>query len=147
MASRMRRRVDGSVYKRGRIYWFKWYGVDGRRHYRSSESSERDVAAAMLRQELSRKDKGRAPSPDPRACLVNNLLDALAARYRIESRRSLERLLDACTHLLRLFDGVSAMRVTGADTLRYADLRLHEGAAAATVNRELAALRAAYRLG
>jgi integrase len=37
--------------------------------------------------------------------------------------------------------------VTGADVLRYAQLRLKEKAAAATVNRELAALRAAYRLG
>lgn len=35
----------------------------------------------------------------------------------------------------------------GADVARYADLRLQEGAAPATINRELAALRAAYRLG
>jgi integrase len=39
------------------------------------------------------------------------------------------------------------MRVTGADVLRYAQLRLKETAAPATINRELAALRAAYRLG
>jgi integrase len=39
------------------------------------------------------------------------------------------------------------VRVTGADVTRYADLRLQEGAAPATVNRELAALRTAFRLG
>ena len=35
----------------------------------------------------------------------------------------------------------------GADVLRYANLRLDEKAKPATINRELAALRAAYRLG
>jgi integrase len=49
--------------------------------------------------------------------------------------------------LLRLFKGVQAIRVTGADILRYSQLRLKEQAAPATINRELAALRAAYRLG
>ena len=49
--------------------------------------------------------------------------------------------------MLRLFGNVPAARVTGADILRYATLRLEEKAAPATVNRELAALRAAYRLG
>jgi integrase len=39
------------------------------------------------------------------------------------------------------------MRVTGADVLRYAQLRLKAQAAPATINRELAALRAGYRLG
>ena len=36
--------------------------------------------------------------------------------------------------------------MTGADVLRYAQLRLKETAAPATINRELTALRAAYRL-
>jgi integrase len=49
--------------------------------------------------------------------------------------------------LLRLFRGVPAAKVRGTDVLRYANLRLEEKAAPATVNRELAALRAAYRLG
>ena len=49
--------------------------------------------------------------------------------------------------MLRLFANVLAARVTGADILRYATLRLEQKAAPATVNRELAALRAAYRLG
>jgi integrase len=47
---------------------------------------------------------------------------------------------------LRFFAGRSAGSVTGADVTRYADLRRGEGAAAATVNRELAALRRAFRL-
>jgi hypothetical protein len=62
-------------------------------------------------------------------------------------RRRLGRLKVANAHLLRLFRGVQAARVTGANITRYAQLRLAEQAAVATVNRELAALRRAYRLG
>ena len=54
---------------------------------------------------------------------------------------------DAVEHLLRMFRGVPTARVKGADVLRYANLRLEEKAKPATINRELAALRAAYRLG
>src|SRR6185436_16938931 len=79
--------------------------------------------------------------------VITRPLETLLARYRTEGRRSVGRAELSCRHLLRLFAGVSAVRVTGADVMRYADLRLQEGAAAATVNRELAALRAAYRLG
>jgi hypothetical protein len=97
----------------------------------------------MLRVELDRKAKGLAASPDPRLCLVDDLLEALEARYTTEGRRSLPRLKFSTEHLMRLFKGVQAIRVTGADVLRYAQQRLGEKAAPATINRELAG----YRLG
>src|SRR6058998_548831 len=96
---------------------------------------------------VKRKGDGLSASPDPRRTLVNDLLEALKNRYRVEGRRSLERLQDAAEHLLRMFRGVPAAQVKGADVLRYANLRLDEKAKPATINRELAALRAAYRLG
>ena len=37
--------------------------------------------------------------------LAEDLLAALEDRYRVEGRRSLERLEDAAAHLLRLFRG------------------------------------------
>lgn len=46
----------------------------------------------------------------------------------------------------RYFSGRAATSVTGADVAKHADLRLTEKAATATVNRELSALRRAYRL-
>jgi len=147
MRKRRARSLEGHVYRRGRIWWFKWTSLDGQRMYRSSGSLERAVAEEMLRAELSRKSKGLPSSPDPWRCRVDELLETLQARYRTEGRRSLERLKYSKEQLLRLFGNVPAARVTGADILRYATLRLEEKAAPATVNRELAALRAAYRLG
>ena len=149
MAKRKRRvrRLEGHVYQRRQIWWFKWIGDDRLRHYRSSGSTNRSVAEDMLRAELDRKAKGLVPSPDPRLCLVDDLLEALEARYTTEGRPSIDRLRFSSDHVLRLFKGVQAIRVTGADILRYSQLRLKEQAAPATINRELAALRAAYRLG
>jgi hypothetical protein len=42
---------------------------------------------------------------------------ALQDRYRVEGRRSLERLEDAVEHLLRMFRGVSAAHVKGGDAI------------------------------
>ena len=88
-----------------------------------------------------------AASPDPRRTLVDDLLVALQDRYRVEGRRSLERLEDAVEHLLRMFRSVPAAHIKGGDVLRYATLRLEDKAKPATIHRELAALRAMYRLG
>jgi integrase len=144
---RRRRRPEGCVYRRGQLFWLKWTDGFGITRYRSSGSADRTVAENTLRDELKRKADGLAASPDPRRTMVDDLLEALKNRYRVEGRRSLERLEDAVEHLLRMFRGVSAARVKGADVLRYANLRLEEKAKPATINRELAALRAAYRLG
>lgn len=135
------------MYQRRKTWWFKWIGADGRTYYRSSHSADRTVAEGLLREELQRKARGLAASPDLSRCLVDDLLESLLARYRTETRKSVGRAELSVRHLLRLFKSVPAVRVTGADVTRYADLRLKDGAAAATVNRELAALRAAFRLG
>ena len=113
MRKRRARSLEGHVYRRGRIWWFKWTSLDGQRMYRSSGSLERAVAEEMLRAELSRKSKGLPSSPDPWRCRVDELLETLQARYRTEGRRSLERLKYSKEQLLRLFGNVPAARVTG----------------------------------
>jgi integrase len=140
------RRGFGHLYRRGRTWWIKWSDANGRRHFRSSGSRDRGVAAAMLRDHVAQRDRGMPVLPDPRRVSVDMLLDGLLAEYRTNGRRSVGRAELSCAHLLRYFGGRSAAGVTGADITRYADLRLKEKAAPATVNRELAALRRAYRL-
>ena len=144
--ARRARRGSGHLYRRGKIYWFKWSDANGQPHYRSSHSTDRAVAMAMLREQLAHRDRGAPVVPDPRRVSVEMILDGLLAEYRTNGRKSTDRAELSCRHLLRYFAGRSAAAVTGADVVRYADLRLKEGSAPATVNRELAALRRAYRL-
>jgi integrase len=144
--ARRARRGSGHLYRRGKIYWFKWSDANGQPHYRSSHSTDRAVAAALLREQLAHRDRGAPVVPDPRRVSIEIILDGLLAEYRTNGRKSTDRAELSCRHLLRYFAGRSAAAVTGADIVRYADLRLKEDAAPATVNRELAALRRAYRL-
>ena len=137
---------SGHVYRRGKVFWFKFFDVMGKPHWRSSGSRDRSVAETMLRDQLGQRDRGGAPLPDPRRVSVDSILDSLLAEYRLNGRRSIERVDLSCRHLLRFFEGRAAAGVTGAEVVKYADLRRQGGAAAATVNRELAALRRAYRL-
>jgi integrase len=100
----------------------------------------------MLRDQLGQRDRGAPVLPDPRRLSLDQLLENLKTEYRLNGRRSLDRADLSCRHLLRFFAGRPAASVTGVDVAKYADLRLGEGVAPATVNRELSALRRAYRL-
>ena len=118
------------------------FGITARR-VRPTQS----VAEDMLRIELDRKGKGLAPSPDPRRCLVDDLLEALAGALR--HRGAPEPGPFALQHGAH---PEAIQRRPGDPRDRrgcpaHAQLRLKETAAPATINRELAALRAAYRLG
>ena len=144
--ARRARRGSGHIYRRGSIYWFKFFDARAKPHWRSSRSPHRAVAEKMLREQLGQRDLGAPVLPDPHRVPVDTLLDNLLAEYRLNERRSVGRAGLSCRHLLRFFEGRAAGSVTGADVNRYADLRRQEQAAAATVNRELAALRRAYRL-
>ena len=144
--ARRSRRGSGHIYRRGKTYWFKFFDVQGRPHWRSTGSRDRSVAETMLRDQLSQRDRGAPVLPDPRRVSIDAILQSLLAEYRLNARRSQERADLSCRHLLRFFQGRAAVSVTGADVNRYADLRQQAKAAPATINRELAALRRAYRL-
>lgn len=140
------RRGFGHLYRRGSVWWIKWSDASGQRHFRTSGSTVRNVAAAMLREQVAHRDRGLPVPPDPRRVSVDMILEALLAEYRTNGRRSIDRADLSCRHLKRFFGGRSAVTVRGVDVVGYADLRLQEKTAVATVNRELAALRRAFRL-
>ncbi len=70
----------------------------------------------------------------------------LVEDYRANGRRSLERIEGALKHLRGFFGDHFAIDITSDRITSYIKWRQDEGAAAATINRELAALRRAFRL-
>ena len=70
----------------------------------------------------------------------------LVEDYRANGRRSLERIEGALKHLRGFFGDHFALDITSDRITSYIKWRQDEGAAAATINRELAALRRAFRL-
>ena len=78
---------------------------------------------------------------------VGELLDDLLADYRMNGKnyKSAEQLVRL--HLRPTFGAMAAARLASTDLQRFIEARLTAGAAPATVNRALAALRRAFNLG
>jgi integrase len=75
------------------------------------------------------------------------LLDALVQDYEINGRKSLDTFKAHLKPLREAFAIDAAIHVTEARIEKYKAQRLSEGKAPATVNRELAALKRAFKLG
>src|SRR5262249_47575135 len=78
--------------------------------------------------------------------VMNELFDALTTEYKANSRRSLDRLAVSLAHLRPVFETRRALSVTPTKILAYVANQQETGAANASINRELAALKRAYSL-
>jgi integrase len=142
------RRLPGGGRVRG-DWWIRWTCALGHLH------REKIGPKSLAREQYeARKVAARTGVPCPRqrmpapAPTLGELLDLVAEDYRMNGRRSAVRIRQMRAHLLGHFgERGRAADVTAEAVERYTRTRLAEGAAPATVNRELAALRRAFRLG
>ncbi|HVQ78273.1 MAG TPA: hypothetical protein VMT79_22340 [Candidatus Binatia bacterium] len=74
------------------------------------------------------------------------MADLLQNDYATNKRRSVDRIGHALTHLRPVFEGAKASAINTDRIVRYTRDRLDDGAANATVNRELAALKRMFTL-
>jgi integrase len=140
---RERRWGQGWVYRRGRTWWIQ-YSFRGKVTRRSSESENRRVAVDMLNDTLEKLRKGL--SPDVRKTTFPDLETMLKNNYKANDRRSLDRVERALHHLHGKFGTWRAVDITTDHIEAYATERREAGAANATINRELAALKKMCRL-
>lgn len=79
---------------------------------------------------------------------VDELAVSFLRDYRINERKSIDDVEARWKlHLKPFFGGMRAVDVTSEQLARYIDKRQQEGAANATVNRELAAMKRMFRIG
>ena len=139
-----RPRGQGNVYQRpGSRNWWLAYSVGGKQIRESSKSAERADAEALLERRLAEATLGIRTGTPVR---VEVLLESLAQAYEVEGRTSLRQLRSRMAlHLIPAFGRRKAEDLTGDDFSRYRARRGRQGAAAATVNRELEHLRTALK--
>ncbi|MFH2093849.1 MAG: site-specific integrase [Pseudomonadota bacterium] len=163
----------GSLYKRGDTWWIKYYR-NGKCFRESSESTLKMVAKNMLARKEGDVAQGKIPGVLFNRVTFDELSEDYLTDYRINKRKSLDRAKFSMKHLKKKFEGTRIPEITTPRIQEYVSDRmkwqckecnskfhiggelkcpecgsesLDKGAANATINRELAALRRILNLG
>ncbi len=136
----------GCIYKRGKIYWIK-YSERGKVIRESSKSMSKADADRLLKSREGEIADGKPAGIYFDHVTFDELAEGFLADYRINQKKSLERAERSVRRLKAEFKGVKVPEITTPRIQEYIRARLAEGAAHATINRELAALKRALNLG
>jgi integrase len=155
MPKKKNKRGQGSVFKRGRIWWIK-YSVHGTVFPESTKSTDKRDADALLKQRLGEIATGVHAGVS--SIRVGALLDLFIEEYIEKGRRDLyiaKKRINA--HLRPILGAIRAADFGSHDIKHYIKLRRDgkcclkcrkhgEGAENATINRELSIIRHAFTI-
>jgi integrase len=127
--------------------WWIEYHYRGKRYRERTDSANRMDAVRLLKRRLGETGRGKVIGPDVERTTFEDLAGMLLNDYRANGRKSLDRAEDSVQHLRERLAGVRACDLTADRVTAYVADRLKDGAANATVNRELSALKRMLRLG
>jgi integrase len=136
----------GGLYKRGRVWWIKYYV--GRYPVReSARTRDKKKAEDLLRQRLAESELNQLPEPSSRRLTIQEVLQYLLSDYRFRKRASLSQLESRVSkHLVPLLGPIRAADFGQRQVEAYVQVRRKQNASEASINRELEHLRAAFRL-
>jgi len=135
----------GTIYKRGNVFWVKYY-QHGKPIFESSRSKKEADAKKLLQLREGEIVQGKVPGVVYDRVRFEDLAEMFLRDRRINGKGVLEgeRRLK---HLEKFFFGVKVPNIDSDMFSRYIDKRLDEGAANATINRERSALCFMLTLG
>ena len=136
----------GCIYKRGEIYWLKYY-KDGKPYRESSKSKKEADARRLLKRREGEIAQGKLPGVYFDRVKFDELAEDFLSDYRINQKKSLDRAERSVSHLRADFEGIKVPYITSPRIKEYIEKRLNEDAANATINRELAALKRMLNMG
>jgi len=136
----------GSIYKRGNIFWIKYYR-NGKPYRESPKSKKEADAKRLLKKREGEIAQGKLPGIYFDRIRFEELANDFLSDYRINQRKSVNRAENSVAHLKVFFEGMRVTNITSPVIQKYIETRLSEGAANATINRELSALKRVLNLG
>jgi integrase len=161
----------GSIFKRGKVYWIKYYR-NGKPYRESTKSKKEADAKRLLKKREGEISQGKLPGIYFDKVKFDELAEDLLQDYRINKKKSLKRAENSVDHLKKTFEGMRAVDITTPRIRGYIEDRmkwtcnkceekfdpqnkcpscdgddLKSGAANATINRELSALKRILNLG
>ena len=135
----------GMIYKRGNMYWIKYYR-NGKPYRESTKSKKEADAKRLLKKREGEISEGKLPGIYFDRTRFEDLEEMFLRDRRINDK-SVKEAEKRLNHLRPFFEGIRASNIKADRIAKYVDGRLNERAANATINRELAALRRMLNLG
>ena len=136
----------GHLYRRGKIYWIKYYR-NGRAFYESSGSRKEGDAKLLLHLREGDIAKGVPVTPKVGRLKFDDLAEEVVNDYKTNGKRSIEDVKRRFRkHLLPFFGGRRACAITTSHVRKFIAVRQEAGASNAEINRELGALKRAFSL-
>jgi integrase len=135
----------GSIYKRGEVYWVKYYR-NGKSYRETAKTTKESEAKRLLKKREGEISVGKIPGVYFDRIKFNDLCDDFIADYRVNERKTLARAEQSVARLKTVFEGAKVTSITTPRINTYIQQRIAEGAENATVNRELAALKRIFNL-
>jgi integrase len=139
------RRPAGHLYRRGRMYWTKYY-VNGRPVYESTGQTKESPAQRVLNERLGRIATGQPIMPRLDRIPYAEVAQDLRQHYASSGDRDLDEAGWRLAHLDRFFQHTRVAAIGPADITRYTVERQKAEASNGTINRELAVLGRMLRL-
>jgi hypothetical protein len=144
--STRRKRGDGCVYQRGRIWWVT-YSHNGEKVCESSESDKEADAWRLLQKRMGEIVTGNFIGPDAERVTVAELADDVITDYQVNAKDSLKKAIRSANRIKAFFGNAKAHSIKGDVVKKFTAKRQSEKAANATINRELSFLKRCYNLG
>lgn len=135
----------GSIYKRGEIFWVKYYRA-GKPYRESTRSEKESDAKRLLRLREGQIAENRFTGLRIERVRFEELAEDFLNDYRVNSKKSTDRAGRSVNHLKAFFEGIRAIDITTDRIRSYILQRQAEEAENGTINRELAALKRMFHL-
>lgn len=135
----------GRVFKRGSIYWIA-YNYRGKEYRESARTDSESQAQKLLKRRIGEVGSGKLVGPTEERLRFTEMAEELLIDYQINSRRSVVHVRGSIRHLRNFFGLDRAVEITTGRIKAYIAGRQKEGAANASINRELSALRRMFTL-
>jgi len=136
----------GYVYKRGDIYWLKYYRY-GKPYRESSKSDKITKAQKLLKKREGEIAEGKLPGIYFDKVTFNQLAEDFLTDYRINVKDTLSKAERSVKYLKEFFGGMKATEISTDKVKTYIEKRMEDEMSNASINRELAALKRMFHLG
>ena len=136
----------GSIYKRGNVYWIQYYR-NGKPYRETTKSKKEADAKRLLKKREGEISDGKLPGIYFDRVKFDELAEDFLRDYRINQKKSLDKAERSVNHPKKRFEGYPIPKITTPNIQAYIEHRMNEGAANATINRELSALKRVLNIG